>query len=77
MTNAYDDWVLGGISAFVGATDDANAAYNRSKNYKNVFSPEYEWICPRNRAGDWMCVDSPWEYRYWGNYVEGTLRICS
>jgi putative alpha-1,2-mannosidase len=73
MTNAYDDWVLAGISEYTGATADAQAAYNRSTNYKNVFSSEHEFICPRSNTGAWMCVDEPQKYRYWENYVEGNI----
>jgi predicted alpha-1,2-mannosidase len=72
MTNAFDDYILAGISTVVGANDDAAAALNRSMNYKNVFSQDREYICPRSTSGEWLCVDNPQQYRYWSNYVEGS-----
>lgn len=72
MTNAYDDFLLAGISNYVGATDDAAAARNRSKNYENVFSRDREFVCPRLASGEFKCADNPAQLiRTWPYFVEG------
>lgn len=81
VTYAYDDYVLGGISALVAAASldadtkkkvaaDGVAASARASNYKNIFEPTAHVICPRAADnGPITCAKEP--QRDFKHYVEG------
>jgi predicted alpha-1,2-mannosidase len=71
VTNAYDDFVLAGISTLVGDTSSATAAMQRSKNYANIWSPEEQIFCGRYRTGEMHCPKTPTSVDSWQLYREG------
>lgn len=71
LTYAFDDYVLGGISKFVGDTLTAEEATGRGQNYKNIWSYEREIMCPRSGAGDTLlqCPDDPKSAEAYGSLL--------
>lgn len=71
LTFAFDDFVLGRISQLVGDDANADAALARSKNYRNLWSPEAKIFCPRFASGEQVCPKSPVSYDSWQDFREG------
>jgi predicted alpha-1,2-mannosidase len=71
LTYAFDDYILYGLSKFVGDTDAANAALLRSKNYGNVWSPENKYMCPRSVNGSLDCPKTGVCKASWDANIEG------
>lgn len=71
LSYAFDDWLLAGISDFVGDNVSASDAYNRSKNYLNIWSSTHEIMCTRNSEGDLHCPHDPIGIESWNMYKEG------
>ena len=71
LTNAFDDYLLGKISQFVNDTSSADAAFARSKNYQNVWSPDRLFFCPKYADGTMDCPDSPTGPKSWNEFREG------
>lgn len=55
VTFAYDDFVLAGISKYVGDLTSSGEADKRSKNYEKVWSPDHGYICPKSVNGTFYC----------------------
>jgi predicted alpha-1,2-mannosidase len=71
LSYAYDDSILAGLSAFVGDTASAEAALERSKNYRNLWSEEKEFMCPRSNTGELQCPRNATSPEAWTLYKEG------
>ena len=56
LENAYFDYCAGRFAEALGKTNDANALFARSLNYKNIYDPEVGNMHARNADGSW----SPW-----------------
>ena len=48
LSYAFDDWAIGNVAKFLNQSSKAEDYYNRSKWYKNVFSNESKFFCPKN-----------------------------
>jgi putative alpha-1,2-mannosidase len=71
LSFAFDDYLLGKISEYTGDTASAQAAFKRSKNYANIWSPESALFCPKYANGTLECPatgKSPWS---WTVFREG------
>jgi putative alpha-1,2-mannosidase len=77
LTNAYDDWVLSQLSALVGDSSSEEAATQRAQNYRNSWSHEQEFMCPRSESGEFLCSRSATSPDSWNNYVEGESGLAS
>lgn len=55
LTNAFDDYLLAGISQHVGDTAAARQAQLRSYNYRNVWSRKRQFVCPKSVSGNFSC----------------------
>lgn len=67
---AYDDWALGNFAKYaMNRPSEANVFFNRSQNYRNVWSAE-KFFCPRSITGAFEC---PWTWvnPFDNNYIEG------
>lgn len=71
LTFAFDDFVLGGISNLVNDSTAAQAAYDRSRNYRNIWSSEKQYFCGRYKSGELLCPDTPTDVESWELYREG------
>jgi len=71
VSYAYDDFILAGVSDFVGDTASADAANLRSKNYKNIWVSRKQYICPKYANGDVDCPSDPTGLLSWQYYKEG------
>lgn len=71
LSYAYDDYVLGGLSQFVGDLANAEAAFERAQNYRNLWSEEKEFICPRSNTGELLCPRNATAPEAWNMYKEG------
>jgi predicted alpha-1,2-mannosidase len=71
LTDAYDDYLLGKISEYVGDVTSANDAFTRAKNYKVIWSPEYHVFCPKYTNGSLICPKDPAGLLSWQYYREG------
>jgi putative alpha-1,2-mannosidase len=69
LTYAFDDHSVGVLSEFVGDATAANASYTRGLNYRNIWSPDREIMCPRNADGSMACPKK--NTLSWNYYVEG------
>eukprot|EP01116_Phalansterium_solitarium_P000545 TRINITY_DN10357_c0_g1_i2.p1 TRINITY_DN10357_c0_g1~~TRINITY_DN10357_c0_g1_i2.p1 ORF type:complete len:745 (+),score=258.54 TRINITY_DN10357_c0_g1_i2:75-2309(+) len=67
---AYDDWAVGQQAAMLGHADDAALFTNRSRQWRNLWNPQYKFFCPKNYAGDWLCPPT-WVNVFDERYVEG------
>ena len=71
VTFAYDDFILSGISKYVGDINTTQSALIRSKNYRNVWSHDRGFICPKSSDGTLHCAKSPIGPEAWKSFVEG------
>lgn len=71
LSYSFDDYLLGRVSEFVNDAASAEAAYARSKNYKNVWSPEKQYFCPKYADGRMECPESPTGPKTWKEFREG------
>lgn len=69
LTYAFDDFVLAGLSEFVGDSAAAAAAHARSKNYAKLWSNESQTVCPRSVDGSLHCPANP--ALDWADFTEG------
>lgn len=66
---AYSDWCIARVAQHLGHQQDADELLQRSKNYRNVWHAERQFMCPRDREGAWA---EPWHaFRWGGPYIEG------
>ena len=75
LTFAYDDFVLSELSDLVGDQASADSAAGRAQNYRNIWSKEKEFMCPRSESGVLECSKSASSLDSWQNYVEGRSLI--
>ena len=59
LTYAFDDYLLSGISAYVGDQTAADEALQRSQNFRNIWSPERQFFCPKYTNGTMYCPPDP------------------
>lgn len=71
LSYSFDDAVLAGISEFVGDTDAARDATERSFNYRNVWSAEKMFFCPKYEDETMKCPNTGHELTSWQYYKEG------
>lgn len=71
LSYAFDDFVLGGLSEFVGDIESATAAFERAQNYRNLWSTEKEFMCPRSVTGELLCPRNATSPEAWTVYKEG------
>ncbi len=50
---AYDDFCVAQLAKALGKKKDAAFLEKRSMNYKNVFHPEYKYVCNKDSLGSW------------------------
>lgn len=68
---AYDDWALGNYaSKFMGDETSAKKFWNRSLNYRHVWSSKDQIFCARKVDGEFLCP-STWINVFDPTYVEG------
>ncbi|MCG8306831.1 MAG: GH92 family glycosyl hydrolase [Cytophagales bacterium] len=51
---AYTDWCLGKLAESLGKPEVAREYYNKSENYKNIWSEEVQWFRAKDENGEWM-----------------------
>lgn len=71
LTYAFDDYLLGRLSEIVGDETSAQQAMKRSKNYKNLWSADKGFFCPRFSSGEMSCPKSGTSYEAWQEFREG------
>jgi predicted alpha-1,2-mannosidase len=71
LTYAFDDYLLAKLSEIVGDESSAQQAMLRSKNYKNLWSSEKGFFCPRYASGEMSCPKSGISYDAWQEFREG------
>ena len=80
MEYAYDDWAASQFGLALGRTNQAAQLLKRSRNYRNVFDPQTQYVRRRHQDGSWV---EPFDrFRYgteggWNGpgFVEGTSWI--
>lgn len=65
---AYDDYCVGQLASVLKKKKEAKYLLERSKNYKNVFHPEYKYVVQRDSTGKW---DSEFDRFSNKGFVEG------
>ena len=71
LSYALDDYLLAGISEYVGDTEAAAAASVRAQNYRNIWSSESQLFCPKYENGDLKCPESGAGPVAWTEFKEG------
>lgn len=67
---AYDDWNIYQLAEKMGEVSIAEIYKKRALNYRNLFHPKLEYVCPRKSDGSWM--DSFDLYKTHGQgFIEG------
>ncbi|MDF4025862.1 GH92 family glycosyl hydrolase [Luteibacter sp. PPL201] len=56
---AYDDWAVAHLARGVGADDDYRHLVARSRNYRNVFNRDSDFVQPRLADGRWATPFDP------------------
>ncbi|MGQ8338866.1 GH92 family glycosyl hydrolase [Sunxiuqinia sp. A32] len=56
---SYQDWCLGQLAKALGKETDYELFNKRSKNYKNLWNPETQFIHPKNIDGTWISNFEP------------------
>lgn len=56
---AYDDWACAHLAQAAGATEDARALRERSRNYRNVFNRDSGFVQARLEDGSWATPFDP------------------
>jgi predicted alpha-1,2-mannosidase len=54
---SYDDWALAELAKDLGKKSDAAKLYNRSKNYRNLWSAKDQLFMPKDAQGNWINID--------------------
>lgn len=65
---AYDDFCVAQLAKALGKKKEARFLEKRSENYKNVFHPEYGYVCRRDSLGNWDTEFDPFSNR---GFIEG------
>ena len=67
---------VGTLATLLGNSSVADLMLNRSKNYRNVWSHKEQFMCERQRSGDFKCPTDPylntWIIKSQG-YTEGVF----
>jgi len=71
MEYAYQDWTLAQLAKELGKNDDHKYFSKRSKNYKNVFDNQVNWMRPKNINGEWKEPYDPYQYEHGFNESNG------
>jgi predicted alpha-1,2-mannosidase len=69
---AYDDWAMAKLAEAAGATEDARALRERSRNYRNVFDREITFMRPRLTDGSWAMPFDPRGMGHWKKWRDFT-----
>ncbi len=84
---AYDDYCVAQMAKALKKKKDAGFFENRSMNYKNVFHPEYKYVCRRDTLGNWdpefdvfsnkgFIEGNSWQYSWYVPHdVPGLVRL--
>ena len=71
---AYDDWAMARLAQAVGATDDAKALRERSRNWRNLYDAKSGFMRPRLADGTWAEPFDPramgHDSRLWRDFTE-------
>lgn len=65
---AYDDFCVAQLAKALGKKEEAAYFEKRSMNYKNVFHPEYKYVCRKDSLGNW---DSHFDVFSNKGFIEG------
>lgn len=65
---AYDDYCVAQLAKSLGKKRDADFLEKRSMNYKNVYHPEYKYVCSKDSLGNW---DSHFDVFSNKGFIEG------
>lgn len=57
---AYDDYTVAVAAKLTGHEDQADFFLQRSKNYRNLWNPETQFMCARDEDGTWDTNPSTW-----------------
>lgn len=71
LSYALDDFLLAGISEYVGDSEAAAAATIRAQNYRNIWSSDSLLFCPKYENGDLKCPRTGAAPEAWGEFKEG------
>ncbi len=71
LTYAFDDFVLSRLSTLVGDKQSAKDALQRSTNYRHLWSPVHEYICPKSMTGELDCPKTSTGPDSWKAFTEG------
>jgi len=69
----YNDWAIAHVAAKLGKTADAEMLRTRSKNYRNYFNPQNQFMQPKLADGSWATPFDPIELGHgsrWHDYTE-------
>ena len=53
LAYAYNDWAIAELARLIGRTEDVPTFSERALNYRNAFSPEDTFMCPRYLVRRW------------------------
>ena len=72
LSYAYSDYALSVFAEELGLAEDQAVFRNRSFNYRHLWEPETQLMCPKYRNGTFKCPEVP-AYPFHPNYVEGNV----
>eukprot|EP00456_Euglypha_rotunda_P031265 TRINITY_DN24356_c0_g1_i1.p1 TRINITY_DN24356_c0_g1~~TRINITY_DN24356_c0_g1_i1.p1 ORF type:complete len:325 (+),score=21.60 TRINITY_DN24356_c0_g1_i1:54-977(+) len=69
---AFDDWAVATVAFALNYSDDYNQFLQQSKNYRNIWDSEQQFMCPRLYNGTIECPkDEHLSYPWSTGYTEG------
>ena len=71
LTYAFDDYVLGKFCELVGDSINMHDSLKRAKNYKYLWSPVHQYMCPRNANNELVCPLNSIGPDSWKYFTEG------
>ena len=54
---SYDDWALAQMARELEHNKDFKYFIGQSKNYRNLYNPDYKLFMPKNADGEWINID--------------------
>src|ERR1017187_9631020 len=69
----YDDWAVAHVAQALGHAEEAEQLLKRSRNYRNYFNPQTEFLQAKLSDGQWAKPFDPIELGYskkWRDYTE-------
>ena len=69
----YNDWAIAHVAEKLGKHEEADKLRSRSKNYRNYFNPQNQFMQPKMADGSWATPFDPIELGHgkeWRDYTE-------